>query len=335
MRSPGRKLPMCVLAMLALTLSAVSPQEKRAVRHPNLLLNREEIEEIRQKIQRYEWAAALFRRVQALADEPNVYPERNLRETALAYAITGQRAYGEKVRQLLVHQARAMLPEYEKLQLRLQPEFGAWGPWGIYAWAYDLCYDRFSDSERELVERWLRTAARTIIEGEKLWTTTPNLVFDKHCRVGLVGYCLGDKELIDWALHDRGAHGPARGGFYAALDAMIKDGHFWGEAPIYALHYDVHGMLALAEAARHFDGTYLYDYVAPRSKASIRSILDGYLRLAFPLERTGIRGGSIRLATYGDGSTSYGPGGTLHDAFLANPPDGPVPGEILGLLEIA
>ena len=140
MRSPGRKLPMCVLAMLALTLSAVSPQEKRAVRHPNLLLNREEIEEIRQKIQRYEWAAALFRRVQALADEPNVYPERNLRETALAYAITGQRAYGEKVRQLLVHQARAMLPEYEKLQLRLQPEFGAWGPWGIYAWAYDLCY---------------------------------------------------------------------------------------------------------------------------------------------------------------------------------------------------
>ena len=116
---------------------------------------------------------------------------------------------------------------------------------------------------------------------------------------------------------------------------MIKDGHFWGEAPIYALHYDVHGMLALAEAARHFDGTYLYDYVAPRSKASIRSILDGYLRLAFPLERTGIRGGSIRLATYGDGSTSYGPGGTLHDAFLANPPDGPVPGEILGLLEIA
>jgi hypothetical protein len=190
-RSLGRKVSMCVLAMLALTLSAVSPQEKRVVRHPNLLLNRDEIQEIRQKTQRYEWAAALFRQVRALADEPGVHPERNLRETALAYAIAGEQAYGKRVRQHLVHQAQAMLPEYEKLELRLQPEFGAWGPWGVYAWAYDLCYDRFSDTEREVVERWLRTAARTIIEGEKLWTTTPNLVFDKHCRVGLVGYCLG------------------------------------------------------------------------------------------------------------------------------------------------
>jgi hypothetical protein len=36
---------------------------------------------------------------------------------------------------------------------------------------------------------------------------------------------------------------------------MIRDGHFWAEAPIYALVYDVHSMLALAEAARHYDGT--------------------------------------------------------------------------------
>ncbi|GBD35127.1 hypothetical protein HRbin36_00231 [bacterium HR36] len=317
------------------SLVVVPGDSPSRVRHPNLLLNRQELEEIRQKIEQQGWAAALFARVKALADEPGVHPERNLRETALVYAITLQKSYGEKVRQHLVHLARASLPEYEKVNLPLQPEFGAWGPWGVYAWAYDLCYDCFAPQERELVERWLRTVACTIIAGEKLWTTTPNLVFDKHCRVGLIGYCLGDKELIDWALHDRGAHGPRRGGFYAVLDSMIQDGHFWGEAPIYALHYDVHGMLALAEAARHYDGTNLYDYVAPKSKASIRSILDGYLRMAFPLERTGIGQGSIRLATFGDGATSYGPLGTLHDTFLANPIGRPAPGEILGELEIA
>ncbi len=48
------------------------------------------------------------------------------------------------------------------------------------------------------------------------------------------------------------------GGFYAVMDTMIKDGRFWGEAPIYALVYDVPNMLALAEAARHYDGTDLY-----------------------------------------------------------------------------
>ena len=30
----------------------------------------------------------------------------------------------------------------------------------------------------------------------------PNLIFEKHWRVGLIGYCLGDRELIDWGLSD-------------------------------------------------------------------------------------------------------------------------------------
>jgi hypothetical protein len=123
---------------------------------------------------------------------------------------------------------------------------------GRHRWAYDLAYDAFSAEECTEIERRLRTAARTIIAQEKVLTTTPNLVFDEHWRVGIIGYCLGDKELIEWALRDPGRHGPSRGGFYPVLDTMIRDEHFWAEAPIYALHYDVRGMFALAEAAlRH------------------------------------------------------------------------------------
>ena len=49
-----------------------------------------------------------------------------------------------------------------------------------------------------------------------------------------------------------------------------------------------HGFLAVAEAALHHDGTDLYHYVSKKSGGSIKGMLDGYLRIAYPLERTGI-----------------------------------------------
>ncbi|MGB2824165.1 MAG: alginate lyase family protein, partial [Phycisphaerae bacterium] len=316
------KTAVCYLLCAALSAS-VPAAEVPAVRHPNLLLNRQEIEQVRAKVRRHEWAARLLDRVKEMAKDPG----RNIRETALAYALTGEKRYADQARRHLTGQARHGIGEYEKLDLKLHPEYGAWTPWGTYAWAYDLTHETFSPEERQLVERWLRMACKAVIEGEKLWTTTPNLVFGKHFNVALVGYCLGDRELIEWGLNDPGAHGPRRGGFYQVLDSMINDGRFWGETPIYALHYDVHGMLALAEAAMHYDGTDLYRHVSKASGASIKSVIDGYIRMGFPVEQTGAS--SIRMATYGDGSTSYSPGGKLWETFL-------VPGDLFpGNLEVA
>jgi len=300
------------------------------VKHPNLLLNQEEIEQLKEKIRDCQWATRLFEKTKAMAEKGSV------RETAICYVVTGEKQYGDSVRQRLVGQAQYFLPRYEELDLKNQPEYGAWSEWGTWAWAYDLTYDTFSEEEHQLVQRWLRTGCKTVIDGERLWTTTPNLVFGKHFNVGLVGYCLSDEELIKWALNDPGEHGPERGGFYQVLDAMIKDTHFWGETPIYALHYDLHGMLALAEAALHYDGTDLYNYASRKSGASIKSIIDGYLRLGYPLEQTGIGKGSIRMATYGDGSTSYTPSGALLETFLVNPVDASLSVPVLaGELEIA
>jgi len=313
-------LPLVLVAGCVSTAVAVAPP----VRHPNLLLSRQEIEEVKAKIRQHPWAARLFERVKEMAKDG-----RNIREIALAYVLTGQKAYADRARRELLGTARSMMATYEKLDLKLQPEFGAWTSWSTYAWAYDLTYDTFSDEERQQVERWLRTACKAVVEGDKLWSTTPNLIFGKHFNVGLVGYCLGDRELIEWGLNDPGAHGPRKGGFYQVLDSMINDGRFWGETPIYALHYDVHAMLALAEAARHYDGTDLYGYVSKKSGGSIKALLDGYIRMGYPLERTGIGAGAIRMATYGDGSTSYSPSGMLLETYLA-------PGDLFaGNLEIA
>jgi hypothetical protein len=323
------------LSLLVHVLGSGSAAAGSAARHPNLLLNREEIAKVKFKIDNQVWAARLFDRVKELAQDSR-HTSRTPREAALIYALTGDERSGRAARQALLSMVRMVTPRYEQLDLAADPDFGAFGPWATWAWTYDLIYDTFSAEEKEAVEKLFRTAARTIIEGLKLRTTTPNLVFEKHWKVGIIGYCLGDRELIDWALNDPGRTGPDMGGFYQVLDSMVKDGYFWGEAPIYALHYDIHGMLALAEAALHHDGTDLYRHVSKKSGGSIKGLIDGYLRLAYPLEKTGIERGSLRLATFGDGSTAYGPMGDLQDTFLINPPYsmlGPV--TLSGELEVA
>lgn len=258
----------CVLLAFCAAMGVVAADPAPpAVRHPNLLLNQQEIDHVKLKVRDYPWAARLLDRVKAKAEKDGAAVE-----TALAYVLTGQTNYARNVRSRLLNDAREYMRHYGKLDIRAEPEWGRWTHWGAIAWAYDLTYDAFTSEERAELERWLRTAARTIIAQEKILTTTPNLVFCEHWRVGMIGYCLGDRDLIDWALNDPGHHGPSRGGFYPIMDTMIRDEHFWAEAPIYALHYDVHGMFALAEAALRHDGTDLHKYVSPRSGASLKKL---------------------------------------------------------------
>ncbi len=300
-----------LLDSLQIRARAEIEQKSVGVHHPNLLLNQKEIEQVKFKVQEEPWAARLLDRVKEKAQKDGA-----VIETALAYVLTGRTNYAASVRKRLLSEARDQMAHYEKLDVQAEPEWARWNWWGATAWAYDLAYETFPPEERTEIERWLRIAGRTIIAQENVLTTTPNLVFDEHWRVGMIGYCLGDAELIEWALRDPGRHGPSRGGFYPVMDTMIRDEQFWAEAPIYALHYDVHGMFSLAEAALRYDGTDLYKYVSPKSGASLKKIVDGYLRMAFPLERTAPDGGKIRLATFGDGSTGCLINGRLDDTFL-------------------
>ena len=316
-----------VLLMLKIiVLSGAVAVAAPPVKHPNLLLNCDEIEEVKAKIDKYPWAARLFERVKKLSATPDGWPATpfggtQVRSQALCYVITGERAYADRARDFLLGQARNDIPRFEGQDLNVAtfPGFNIWqGPWGSYAWAYDLTYDTFSAEERQLVERWLRIVGRILIDDCNRMPTTPNLMFVMHFNAGVVGYCLGDQELIDFALNDPGKFGPQRGGFYPVMDTVITDKLFWGEAPLYCLDVDLHGILVLAEAALHYDGTDLYSYVSKKSGGSIKGLLDGYLRTGFPREDTGVRGGALRIATFGDGSISYGPSGTARDEFLTD-----------------
>jgi len=193
-----------VLAALATPSQAQeAPPKPIGVTHPNLLLNQKEIEQIKLKIKEQAWAARLLERVKVKAEK-----EEAALEAGLAYVLTGEAKYASIARRRLLREARDQMPRYEKLDVKDEPEWGRWTWWGNIAWAYDLAYGTFTAEERAEVERWLRAAARMIIEQEKVLTTTPNLVFCEHWRVGMIGYCLGDAELIEWALRDPGLHGP-------------------------------------------------------------------------------------------------------------------------------
>ncbi len=301
---------LALLVFQILVLCFAVARAAPAAQHPNLLLNRDEIEQVKAKVAKYPWAAAALEKTKQHALNGPEHENAFLNQ-ALYYALTGDKSFADRARGQLLGWAKSELPEFQKLDVAKNPEFGSWSNWGARAWAYDLVYDTCSDAERAQIEEWFRVSCRVLIDTCRRWTTTPNLMFGKHVNIGLVGYCLGDREIIDWVLNDPGAFGPQRGGFYPVMDTMIMDGRFWAEAPIYALVYDVPNMLALAEAARHYDGTDLYRYVSKKSGAGIKSVIDGYLLMGFPLERTGVGQGRVRQATFGDGGTSYNPSGTM------------------------
>ena len=196
------------------------------VSHPNLLLNRDEIEHVKAKIAKYPWAAAGLEktREQCLKESSSSNVRSIMSSPATRPSLIGPAGICWVTSMTRPSGMRHLL--------------------GAVAWTYDLVYDTCSEAERVQIERWLKAACTALIDEDRHSTTTPNLIFGKHLNIALVGYCLRDKEVIDWGLNDSGEpFGPHKGGFYPVMDTMIRDGHFWAELLIYALVYDVHSML--------------------------------------------------------------------------------------------
>jgi hypothetical protein len=78
---------LALLVVAALGAAAVAQESGRkgvAVRHPNLLLDSKEIEQIKLKIKEHAWAARLLDRVKDKAEKDGA-----ALEAALAYTLTG------------------------------------------------------------------------------------------------------------------------------------------------------------------------------------------------------------------------------------------------------
>jgi len=169
--------------------------------------------------------------------------------------------------------------------------------------AYDLVYPALTQEERQTIEPFYRKLGRYWKDSLARWTTTPNLVFPIHYHAAVIGFCINDEELIEWGLRDAGGKfGPTKGGLFPVLDAMLRDGAIWDEATIYAAVNVLHPMMQLAILYQLYYHKALFAFESEKG-GSIKKLVDGYIALTYPLERTGVGPGSFHVATYGDGST--------------------------------
>ena len=309
------RLGIPVLAILVVAAAAVIGHDAAAgEQHPNLFLNAQELQNLREKLKTEPWREELLKQVKADADTGNAVA------CAIVYAITQEEPYGSKARTQLVGTAANYLQSKPK-----NPEY-PWGPEAANAITFDFVFPLLNADQQQTAKAYLRQLALDGIEYHKGHPLTPNMSFVCHWRIGLIGYAIPDPEIIEWATNEPGPpwgrNNPGRvGGFKQRIEHTLVDGTFWDEATIYG-NFSILGMMLLAEAAQHYDGTDLYNYTSPNG-GSLRKAVAGLVSLAYPVERTGVNKGSVRMATIGDGSTA--PPNRINseagDAYFVNKPN--------------
>ncbi|GAB4262926.1 MAG: hypothetical protein Kow0080_00740 [Candidatus Promineifilaceae bacterium] len=251
--------------------------------HPFLMLNKTEIAEIKDKVEKYEWAQLAFATLQAHADNwlnkrievPETGGGFYHADDALAYAITeahydladaaqdlalmyqftGNLAYMEKAKEILLAYADSYLTyEIHDKEGRTGEQASAGGRvtaqginearWVIpLAWAYDLIYNEMTDAERTAVaDQILRPAADLLMlnnEGRHNHQTWYN------SGVGIIGFVLGEREYVWYALLKDDSS------LVYQLDKSITDDGMWYEGSMHYQLYVLRALQPLLEATYH------------------------------------------------------------------------------------
>ena len=289
--------------------------------HPRLLFSRKGIAELKERINRYDWAKAqweaLKRRADAALNEPINLPPRGgnwwhyyacpkhgaslrtgkqigewqwehicpidneviqsdptkperdydgvvimgvhsrfanlVRDLGIVYQVTGDHRYAEKAKAILLAYADRYL-SYPLHDIRGKPSVGGGrvGPqtldestWLIpMAQGADLIWETLTDAEREtLAQKLFLPAAKEVILPHKMGVH--NIQCWKNSAVGLVGFLLGDKQLIWEAIEN-----PERGYWTQMRKGVSEDGVWWEGAWGYHF-YTLSALWHLTEAARN------------------------------------------------------------------------------------
>ncbi|WP_456333075.1 alginate lyase family protein [Fervidibacter sacchari] len=320
MRMKGRNLLTILMAVLcAIVGKGVMGME--LPEHPRLLFSRKGIDDLKERIARYDWAKAqwevLKRRADAALKEPINLPPRGgnwwhyyacpkhgaslrtgkqigewqwehicpvdneviqsdptkperdydgvvimgvhsrfanlVRDLGIVYQVTGDRRYAEKAKAILLAYADRYL-SYPLHDIRGKPSVGGGrvGPqtldestWLIpIAQGADLIWETLTDAEREtLAQKLFLPAAKEVILPHKMGVH--NIQCWKNSAVGLVGFLLGDEELIREAIEN-----PERGYWTQMRKGVSEDGVWWEGAWGYHF-YTLSALWHLTEAARN------------------------------------------------------------------------------------
>jgi hypothetical protein len=165
---------------------------------------------------------------------------KTIYQAGLLYRITGRREYADLVRQLLL--------EYAKLYPRLGPHPAAaneaagrlfWQSLNDSVWlvhgaqGYDAVRDTLSPSDRELIDRQVFRAMAKFLSDDspQVFNRIHNHATWATAAVGMTGYLLRDRELVDKALLGLDKSGKA--GFLKQLDLLFSPDGYYTEGPYY------------------------------------------------------------------------------------------------------
>ena len=261
-----------------------------------------------------DWARKDLDRVRVLARNDGYW-------AALLYALEGGKTHLATAKKWLLQYGRSG-GDLGKRALKANEKFFRQGqPWlgDVYyridhrpLIAYDWIYSGLEPEERDVITSGILASARFRMNAMERWTQTPNLMFKPTFMAAIAGLVTDDQDLIEWGFNRD--PGSGQGGYFSVLDAMLKDGGPWAEAPIYAVqHKSLLLMLRMSRLLQLSDGIDWFRRKAP-SGGSPKGLLQYYIDTAYPIERTGFGRGRIRVATYGDGAT-----GAAGDLFLVDP----------------
>ncbi|MCX6308778.1 MAG: alginate lyase family protein, partial [Bacteroidia bacterium] len=249
-----------LILLIVLSVSALL----HAGQHPGLLLTKQGVKEIRSSMDKYPQFLPSVIELKAIADaalsqpllvpipkdggggythekHKNNYYEMNAAGTL--YQITEEKKYAQFVRDMLLKYAD-LYPT-----LGLHPAVNSSTPGKIFwqalndaVWlvhvanAYDCIYDFMSEKDRQKVEKNLFHPM-----AEFLSNGNPNnyAVFNKMhnhgtwatAAVGMIGYVMGDQELVKKALY--GSNKDGKTGFIRQLDVLFSPDGYFTEGPYY------------------------------------------------------------------------------------------------------
>ncbi len=251
-----------ILFFLLFLVAAVMPCISGT--HPNMLLTRAGVREIQKWSDRspaFRKSLADLKRMADLAmqngvvvpvpkDEGGGYThEKNknnyaeMNAAAILYQITGDKAYAGFVRDMLMEYA-GLYPT-----LGLHPSLRSstrgklfWQTLNESVWlvhaacAYDCVYDFISASERQYMEENLFYPMAGFItngnpENYAVFNKMHNHGTWANAAVGMIGYVMGDRNLVDMALY--GSLKDGSSGFFKQLDQLFSPDGYFTEGPYY------------------------------------------------------------------------------------------------------
>lgn len=188
----------------------------------------------------------------------------------LTYALEGDIRYARKAAEILTKYADAYPgPHTSSTAGGIMYQSLCEAVWVIpLAAAYDLIYESgLSEAEKTKIETKL---FRPVAEGLRNMGIGGNWGSWHLSAVGVIGYSIKDKELIQYALDS----------FKSQIEKQLGDDGLWPES-VHTYHfYPLNAFLYLAEAAFH-NGTDLYNW-QPKPGKSLKAMFTAPLSYAYP-----------------------------------------------------